>query len=117
MSVKPMAGFDMDNRDPNNLNEHLQVSERFPKFGARRPAQFMFSFCTSPPLRIKAGALMIDFLSFSFMVVLNSPAVSVSVFDSGHESFSITAALLTSFCPISTIPYLCRGLRRCGPHT
>ena len=25
MSVKPMAGFDMDNRDPNNLNEHLQV--------------------------------------------------------------------------------------------
>jgi len=26
MSVKPMAGFDMDNRDPNNLNEHLQVS-------------------------------------------------------------------------------------------
>ena len=20
-----MAGFDMDNRDPNNLNEHLQV--------------------------------------------------------------------------------------------
>ena len=27
MSVKPMAGFDMDNRDPNNINEHLQVSE------------------------------------------------------------------------------------------
>ena len=25
MSVKPMAGFDMDQRDPNNLNEHLQV--------------------------------------------------------------------------------------------
>ena len=25
MSVKPMAGFDMENRDPNNLNEHLQV--------------------------------------------------------------------------------------------
>jgi len=25
MSVKPMAGFDMDNRDPNNINEHLQV--------------------------------------------------------------------------------------------
>ena len=26
MSVKPMAGFDMENRDPNNLNEHLQVN-------------------------------------------------------------------------------------------
>ncbi|TRY62531.1 hypothetical protein TCAL_06295 [Tigriopus californicus] len=25
MSVKSMAGFDLDNRDPNNLNEHLQV--------------------------------------------------------------------------------------------
>ena len=25
MSIKPMAGFDMENRDPNNLNEHLQV--------------------------------------------------------------------------------------------
>ena len=28
MSVKPMAGFDMDNRDPNNINEHLQVRTR-----------------------------------------------------------------------------------------
>ena len=27
MSVKPMAGFDMDNRDPNNINDHLQVRE------------------------------------------------------------------------------------------
>jgi len=25
MSVKPMAGLDMDNRDPNNLGEHIQV--------------------------------------------------------------------------------------------
>ena len=28
MSVKPMAGFDMDNRDPNNINDHLQVREK-----------------------------------------------------------------------------------------
>ena len=31
MSVKPMAGFDMDNRDPNNINEHLQVRTRYDK--------------------------------------------------------------------------------------
>ena len=29
MSVKPMAGFDMENRDPNNLNEHLQVCWKY----------------------------------------------------------------------------------------
>ena len=46
MSVKPMAGFDMENRDPNNLNEHLQVKNA--KKGFKLKIYVIFFYIEAP---------------------------------------------------------------------